>query len=147
MTECRTLNEHFSLKVITSLVPTKLPLLETLSGTLLWGKGGKKGSLWATLENNLPYVGLFKNGKSTLRRWHRKTEKCAVALAEVPERPLANSEQQHHHWRNMYPPKTAAFNGRAFIWIEKVCCLIKKKKKKRPTKPSHTPFIVTLAFD
>lgn len=36
MTECRTLNEHFSLKVVTSLVP----MLETLFETPLWGKEG-----------------------------------------------------------------------------------------------------------
>lgn len=42
MTECRALNERFSLKVVTSLVPTKLHLLETLFGTPLWGKEGLK---------------------------------------------------------------------------------------------------------
>lgn len=42
MTECRALNERFSLKVVTSLVPTKLHLLETLFGTPLWGEEGLK---------------------------------------------------------------------------------------------------------
>lgn len=37
----RNLNEHLSLKAVTSLVPTELLLLEPLFGTPLWGKAFK----------------------------------------------------------------------------------------------------------
>lgn len=66
MTDCRNLNERVSLKAVTALVPTKLPLLEPLFEAPLWGKA-LKGSLRAMLENILPNAALFKIGKATQR--------------------------------------------------------------------------------
>ena len=72
MTECRTLSKHFSLKVVTSLVPTKLLFFEE-----------RKALQRQFMSHLFPHIGLFKNRKLTLRRWHREFLLCRSGISSV----------------------------------------------------------------
>lgn len=63
-TECRNLNEHFSLKAVTPLIPTKLSLLETLFGTPLWGKESLKRQFMSHIRKKKSFhrLGCLKTG-------------------------------------------------------------------------------------
>lgn len=105
MTECRNLNEHFSLSHYI-LSSNRATFVGAIIWTPLWGKT-LKGSLWATLENSFPNVGLFIIRKSTLKGCHRKKwARCCCCQGAFLQTASKRSEQQLHHWRSVGPPSS-----------------------------------------